>query len=174
MSEYASMRFFSHLAILLLGTLLASHNAFCEDEAASKARLAELDAYWAEVSRSVKEGDFDAYKATCHPEAVLVSGSKKTSYPLSKALERWKVEFDDTKAGDRESSVVFRFSHRFGDGSTAHEAGVFLYSFKLPGEPLKKEYIKFEALLVKKPDGWKILMEYQMEPVTAAEWDALK
>ena len=28
-------------------------------------RLAELDAYWARVSRAVKEGDFELYVATC-------------------------------------------------------------------------------------------------------------
>ena len=29
---------------------------------ATAARLAELDAYWAEVSRSVREGDFEGYR----------------------------------------------------------------------------------------------------------------
>ena len=28
-------------------------------------RLAELDAYWARVSRAVKEGDFELYVSTC-------------------------------------------------------------------------------------------------------------
>ena len=51
------------------------------------ARIAELDDYWAEVSRCVKEGDFEGYKATCHKDGVLVSGKKNTAYPLSKALK---------------------------------------------------------------------------------------
>ena len=49
----------------------------------NKTRLRELDAFWAEVSRSVREGDFEGYQATCHEEGVLVSGSKQISQPLS-------------------------------------------------------------------------------------------
>lgn len=63
-------------------------------------RISELNAYWSEVSRTVNEGDFAGYKATCHPEGVLVSGSSKSSYPLSKALERWEQGFTDTKEGN--------------------------------------------------------------------------
>lgn len=137
------------------------------------ARLAELDEYWAKVSKAVGEGDFELYKSTCHPGAVLVSGHKQISYPLSQALKRWKKEFDDTKAGDRVSSVEFRFSHRYGDATTAHEAGVFCYSFKQGDDEMQSEYIDFEALLVKENDDWLILMEYQKAGVDMADWDAL-
>lgn len=154
------------LAFLALGMTTPAEDA--------TGRLAELDAYWAKVSRSVTGGDFEAYKSTCHPTAVLVSGSKKTSYPLSDALKRWKAEFDDTKAGKRKSSVTFRFAHRYGDATTAHESGIFLYTFQLPGEPLQKEYIDFEALLVKVDGDWKIMMEYQKSSTTEAAWDALQ
>ena len=136
-------------------------------------RVAELDAYWAEVSRAVGEGDFEAYRDTCHEGAVLVSGSKRFSQPLSEALARWKREFDETKAGTMEASVSFRFSHRYGDTRTAHEAGVFRYTQKVGGGEMKEEYIGFEALLVKEGGKWRILMEYQKEVLGRAEWDAL-
>ncbi|MFT5883203.1 MAG: hypothetical protein ACI9FG_001716, partial [Crocinitomicaceae bacterium] len=84
-----------YLLLLLLFLPLSLHAEVKETDAGLKA---ELDAYWAEISRAVKTGDFEAYKATCHPEAVLVSGNKKQSYPLAKALVRWKKEFDDTKS----------------------------------------------------------------------------
>ena len=137
------------------------------------ARLAELDAYWAEVSRAVNEGDFQAYKATCHPKGVLVSGTKRVSYPFSQALNRWKTEFDDTKAGDIEASVEFRFSHRYGDTQTAHEAGVFLYNQKKKDAAPVAEYIGFEAMLVKEDGKWLMMMEYQKEAVTKEDWDEL-
>ena len=159
----------SLLTILALALSLSVARAD-DDE---KTRIAELDAYWAEVSRSVGEGDFAAYSATCHPKAVLVSGGKKVSYPLSQALKRWKAEFDSTKAGDRSSAVTFRFAHRYGDATTAHESGIFLYSFQQGDEPKKDEYIHFEALLVKESGKWLILMEYQKSSATKAEWDAL-
>jgi hypothetical protein len=137
-------------------------------------RLAELDTYWAEVSRAVRTGDFEAYRATCHREGVLVSGNKGTSQPLSKALARWKRDFVATKAGALKADVEFRFSRRLGDETTAHETGIFLYTSRKPGEEPSREYVHLEALLVKKPGGWKILMEYQKASATEAEWDALR
>jgi hypothetical protein len=123
-------------------------------------RLAELDRFWQAVSQSVKDGNFDAYQSACHPEGVLVSEKGKTSQPMTKALERWKPGFDDTKAGRAKASVEFRFSQRLGDATTAHETGIFVYSFVDAQGQSKKDYVRFEALLVKR-DGWKIMMEYQ-------------
>ena len=152
------------LLAILVGLPLAAADADTE-------RLKELDAFWAKISRAVKEGDFESYKSTCHTEGVLVAGIKKMSQPLSKALERWKHEFDDTKSGKIKASVEFRFSQRMGDQTTAHETGIFLYSSTDGGG--KQEYIHFEVLLVKR-DGWKTLMEYQKSKATREEWESLK
>ncbi|MBT4666154.1 MAG: hypothetical protein HOB63_06530 [Opitutae bacterium] len=132
-----------------------------------------MDAYWAEVSRTVREGDFEGYKATCHEKGVLVSGNKKTSYPLSKALARWKKDFTATKTGKTKAKVEFRFSQRFSDETTAHETGIFLYSFTDLEGNWKQEYVNFQALLLKGKDGWKIMMEYQQSRSTKDEWDTL-
>ena len=139
----------------------------------SEERIKELDAYWAEVSRSVREGDFQGYKATCHEEGVLVSGTNNLSYPLSDALARWEKDFTATKEGKIKASVEFRFSQRIGDTTTAHETGIFLYSSGDPGENSKDEYIHFQALLVKRKGSWKIMMEYQKSKASQAEWNEL-
>jgi len=136
-------------------------------------RLDELDAYWAEVSRSVSEGDFEGYQATCHQDAVLVSGKKEESYPLASALLGWKKEFDATKAGEMKAEVDFRFSKRFGDETTAYESGMFRYASALKGEEMRIAYIHLEALLLKR-DGWKIMMEFQKSKGTKEEWESLK
>ena len=143
------------------------------EPASEPARLKQLDAYWAEVSRAVGAGDFAAYEATCHPEGVLVSGSKKTSSPLADALKRWKKEFDDTKSGSMKASVAFKFSQRLGDATTAHETGMFLYSAVSPDGKETHDYIHFEALLVQRDGRWKIVMEYQKSKGTRAEFEAL-
>ena len=159
-----------HLTFLLF--LMSNlQMTFAEDE--GQARQAELNAYWAEVSRAVREGDFEGYKATCHAKGVLVSGSQKTSYPLSDALARWKKDFDATRAGKIKASVEFRFSQRYGDKTTAHETGIFLYSTTDPEGQNKQEHIHFQALLVRVKDGWQIMMEYQKSKATREEWDAL-
>ena len=136
-------------------------------------RIKELNNYWAEVSRSVREGDFQGYKATCHKEGVLVSGTNNSSYPLSDALARWEKDFTATKEGKIKASVEFRFSKRISDSSTAHETGIFLYSSGDFGEKPKNEYIHFQALLVKRKEGWKIVMEYQKSKASQVEWNEL-
>lgn len=136
-------------------------------------RLTELDAYWREVSRAVLEGDFEAYKATCHPEGVLVNGTRKTSYPLSQALAGWKQGFLDTRAGKMRAQVEFRFSQRWGDATTAHETGIFRY-WAIDGAGQRRtNWVHLEALLVKQ-GTWKILMEYQKGPATPEEWERLR
>jgi hypothetical protein len=144
---------------------------FAED--AKGPKTAELTAFWAEVSRSVHEGDFEAYVATCHPDGVLVSGVKKSSSPLSEALARWKKEFTATRSGEMKANVEFRFSRRFGDETTAHETGIFFYSGVAPDGKKIEEYIHFEILLVKTGGSWKTLMEYQKSKATPQEWEAL-
>jgi hypothetical protein len=145
------------------GTLLADDSA----------RIRELDAYWQEVSRTVREGDFEGYKATCHEAGVLISGSSKTTERLEKALARWKQGFVDTKAGKMKASVEFRFTSRWGDETTAHESGIFLYSTVDAEGKRKDSYVRFENVLVKE-NGWKTLTEYQKGPASREDWEKVK
>lgn len=139
-------------------------------------RLKELDAYWAEVSRTVREGDFAGYGALYHPDAVVVfaTGKPKVSFSISDALANWKSGFDDTKAGKIKADVQFRFSQRIGNSNTAHETGVFAYSAEDSSGNKSTSYVAFEMLFVKKDGQWLGMMEYQKNQVTQAEWDALK
>lgn len=159
-------------AVLAL-TFLLSFCLFADEPLSESARLKQLDAYWAEVSRAVGTGDFAAYKATCHPEGVLVSGSKKITSPLADALKRWKKDFDDTRSGKVKGSVVFKFSQRLGDATTAHETGMFMYIATAADGTETRDYIHLEALLVKRDGRWKILMEYQKSRGTREEFEAL-
>ena len=145
---------------------------------ADSLRIAEIDrTYWAEISRTVKEGDFEGYKATCHENAVLVAtaGKNKRSEPMTAALARWKQGFMDTKEGKQMDKVSFRFSQRIGGETTAHETGIFYFtSHDATGKLLSESYTHLEALLVKQGGKWVCLMEYQKSAATKAEWDALK
>ena len=140
-------------------------------------RLAELDRFWTELSRTVSEGDFEGYKAAYHSDAVVIfaADKNKVSVPISKALAGWKQGFNDTKAGKTQGSVEFRFSQRIGDETTAHETGVFIFkSNDSIGEILAKQFIHFEMLFVKRNNAWQALMEYQKSAVTNEEWEALE
>lgn len=163
------MRPISHSAAVLTLFLALAATA----ESAAQPGTDELDAYWAEVSRVVAEGDFEGYAATYHEDAVLVSLASNTSYPISEALAGWKQGFDDTAASRMTAGVEFRFSQRLNDETTAHETGIFRYHSTQQGEEEVAYRVHFQALLVKKDGDWKMLMEYQMEEATEAEWEAL-
>ena len=158
------------LAFVLLFPLLL----LAGEEGPEGQRVKQLDAYWAEVSRAVAAGDFAGYAATCDTEGVLVSGVKKSCTPLAEALKRWKKDFDATKSGEMKASVQFKFSQRLNDGTTAHESGIFLYTATGADGKETRAYVHFEALLLKREDGWKIVMEHQKSNATEAEFDALR
>jgi len=144
---------------------------------ADSVRIAELNAYWEVVSRTVREGDFEGYAATYHPDAVCVftSGKNKRTAPIDEQLALWKKDFMDTKSGKTKNTVEFRFTQRVGDPTSAHETGIFYFtSADKDGKVLASGGVYFESLLVKRNGVWLALMEYQKTRASQEEWDALK
>jgi ketosteroid isomerase-like protein len=133
----------------------------------------ELDAYWAEGSRTVVEGDFEGYAAIYHPDAVLVMLGTG-SVPIEAALAGWKQLFVDTREGRAEAEVEFRLTQRLNDATTAHETGIFRYEFRPDEGEAQVALVHFEALLVKRDGKWLMVMEYQKEPATEEEWAAAR
>ena len=150
------------------GSLVAQDPATADPDVA-----AEIDAFWDGSERSVVEGDFQAYAALYHPDAVLVTAASGTSVPIAAALAGWKSLFDDTREGRMAADLEIRISRRMTSPTTSHETGIFRYvSHPVDGDP-EVGLVHFEALLVKGEDGWKWIMEYQKGPATLAEWEAL-
>jgi ketosteroid isomerase-like protein len=136
-----------------------------------------LDQLYNEISRTVKEGDFEGYAATYHEDAVVVytTRGREASLSIDKALENWKSGFVDTKRGLNRSAVEFRFSKRLADETSAFDQGIFHYtSSDKVGKSLADVYVFFEMLLVKKEGQWLILMEYQQSVASQEEWMELK
>ncbi len=131
----------------------------------------ELDAYWAEASRTVVEGDFEGYAELYHPDAVLVMQGRG-SVPIASALDGWKQLFVDTRDGKATADVEFRLTGRLNDATTAHETGIFRYAFEPDEGDASVSLVRFEALLVKRDGRWLMLMEYQQDPATQEEWEA--
>jgi ketosteroid isomerase-like protein len=135
----------------------------------------ELDLFWEEAARTVATGDFSAYSALYHPDAVVVDTvtAPNGTKPIAEALRQWKASFDETASSTRETTLAFRFSRRLHNSETAHESGIFQYTSSSNTEPVKTIYVKFEALMVKKDTKWMWLMEYQRELTSKDEWDSL-
>ncbi len=154
--------------IFLLACLAGPQPSLAAD---ANARLVELDLFWSEVARTVREGEFAAYGASYHDDAVVVS--LKDCVPIGQALAAWKAGFVETKAGKTKVDVRFKFSKRVGDSTTGHETGIFHYSSTDYSVNQRDSYVHFEALLVKK-GSWKIIMENQKSAASKTEWDAIK
>lgn len=152
----------------LLGLLLSV------PAAAAAQTTAELDAFWAGMSRAVETGDFDGYRALYHPDAVLVSETAEASYPIARAFASWEEGFTDTREGRARAGVSFRFTRRLHDATTAHETGMFRYVFQPEGEAETVALLHFQGLLVKKDGRWLLMMEFQQQPATEAEWEAAR
>lgn len=134
--------------------------------------LDALDAYWSEVSRTVEEGDFEAYGRLYHPDAVLVSTNAKKSFPIAQALDSWEPSFLDTRDGRTKANVTFRFTQRLHDETTAHETGILRYALEAPDGSQTVSMVHFQALLIRKGGQWLMVMEHQQGEATQAEWEA--
>lgn len=156
------------MAACLLSGLAAPGPAVAQTDSV----VAELDAFWAGVVKSVVEWSLPAQKATYHPDAVGVYGTAD-SYTTSSIWAGYAKRETDTsavEAPDRRRILEFRFSSRVHDAGTAHEVG--LYHFWAEGR--EHYYGTLDSYLVKKDGRWLILVEIQFEPpVTKADWDAL-
>lgn len=168
--------YFSFFILLLFSitTKGISQNKTSQDSL----RIAEIDqTYWNEIARTVNAGDYNGYEAVCDKNAVLVVsiGNNKRSEPMTVALEHWKQGFLNTKNGKTKDTVAFRFLQRIGSETTAHETGIFCFtSINTTNQKTSKEYIHFEALLLKHGEKWQVVMEYQKSLATLEEWEALK
>lgn len=92
--------------------------------------------------------------AAGRPNSVLVSESLGASYPITRALTRWKPGILDTQAGRAMSLVDFRITCRLYSETTAHERGMFHYKSGPAGDDVSaadidQDYVHFEPLLVK-------------------------
>ncbi len=162
--------------LIIFSLALLNTTLFSQDASSDSLRILELNKMWSKVSESVKAGDFEGYKSTCHQDGVFVTttGKNKKSVSLSGQLKKWESNFKETKAGKTKESVEFRFLQRIGDANTAHETGIFLYTKEVPGFQTKETYIThFEALVVKEYGEWKIMMEYQKYLGSIEEWNSL-
>jgi hypothetical protein len=68
--------------------------------------------------------------------------------------------------------VTFRFTQRLHDETTAHETGIFRYTFEPEGGAPTVAMVHFEGLLVRKDGSWLMVMEYQKDQASEEEWEA--
>ena len=157
---------FSYYTIVVL--LALSCNLFAQTS------TNELNAFWIEAERQVREGDFEAYSNSFHSDAILVNGISKNSIPIKEALDGWEKGFEDTIQGQMEASVEFRFSETLHGTESAYQKGIFQYTSENIGQSPVSVFIHFEVLLTKSNGIWKILMEYQKDYATKEDWKRLE
>ncbi len=153
--------------VLIGGTLWLTPVSLAQEDAIQ----AELDAYWAEVVRSVVEWDLEAQKSAYHPDAISAFGDAD-SYSTRLMAELYEeIEADPDAQPPVNPGLEFRFSSRVHDASSAHEVG--MYHFWADG---RSDFFGLvEAYLVKKDGRWVSLLDIRRgeNGRSRAEWDAL-
>jgi ketosteroid isomerase-like protein len=134
----------------------------------------ELDALWADVSRSVATGDADLYLSTYHPDAIFVSTRRGITRTVAEDVEANRPAWNETRDGRARRSVEFRFTERLNSATSAHEVGIFRYASTEADGTTRVALIHFQAALVKKDGVWLQLLELQTSDATAAEWEAAR
>jgi ketosteroid isomerase-like protein len=144
----------------------------------SGASTPAIDAFWRSAERTVATGDFAAYAALYHPDAVVVDVGRTRL--VREALAEWKAGFEATAKGLQSVRLDFRFSQRIDDAESAHETGIFRYEQSVANNNDDEapptttiRFVNFEALMIKKDGRWMWLMEYQKGNASQADWDAL-
>ena len=151
------------LVVIALGW---ARPAMAQDDAVQ----AELDAFWAEVVRTVVEWDFEGQQATYHPDAISVMGDSVSYTTRLMSAVFAEAESEARTNPPSNPGLAFRWSSRVHDETTAHEVG--LYRFSADGR--EDFYGGAESYLVKKDGRWTIMVEIQRgEGVSKSEWDAL-
>ena len=153
---------------ILVALLALSSNLFAQTSTNG------LNAFWIEAERQVREGDFESYSNSFHPNAILVNGISKNSIPIKEALDRWEKGFEDTRQRQMKASVEFRFSETVFGTSSAYQKGIFHYTSEYIGQSPVSVFIHFEVLLTKSNSIWEILMEYQKDYATKEDWNSLE
>ena len=138
--------------------------------------LQELNAYWAEMARTLSEGDFEGMQSLYHPDAIWEGGSgdSLTISLESEPLLAFKPFLEEVRAGNRRAGIEFRFSSRNYDENTAHEIGVMRSHDEPEGQERTYRYWRLDSYLVKK-GTWMMLIENQTNFVlTESDWTALE
>lgn len=126
---------------------------------------------WRVIVDTVKRDDIVGMGKTYHSDAVVVT--PRDSQPIKATLERWGRDMVANKAKGTKATVAFRFSVRHDGAASAFESGIFNYTTIDKAGVSTPGYYPFEELLVKIDGKWKVTMERQFAPVTAADWAKL-
>lgn len=161
------------LTVLAALAVLVGAPATPLDGQVSARTSAELNAFWNESERTVREGDFQAYAALYHPDAVLVRSGSGDSVPIGTALTGWREGFEQTARGEAAAELEIRIGTRLASASTSHETGIFRYESRPAVGAPTVALVHFEALVVKVDGSWLWMMEFQKGPATEAQWEAL-
>lgn len=145
-----------------------------DDEASTKYQREIDEQLWSVVRAAVARNDATLLATTYHADAVLVAQQATT--PVALQMHAWSDHMDKLKAERRSASVAFRFRSRWADATTAFECGLFRYTEATAegGDEVRvvpPKIVGFEALLVKKSNRWKMVMERQLEAADELAWD---
>ncbi len=135
--------------------------------------VAGLDAFWAELGRSIMEGDIDGMRGVYHPDAVGLywQGDTYSMGLMTEANDAQAGYFLETRNGARTIDIQWRFVKRVHDANAAHEIAIARFIETPAGGTARTSYGHIEAFLVNR-GKWLSLVSNVRWNATEAEWNA--
>ena len=150
-------------------TILCTANALGQVDST----VVELDLFWAEVVRTVTEGDLAGARATYNPDAITSSVGPNGRgifrvYDREQNVERNNL----VRSGEIVRGLEFKFTDRLHSETEAHEIGMFHFWTQEKDKGRQDVYGRVEAFLIKE-DRWMMTVENQDWTASKSEWDEL-
>ncbi|NUO03486.1 MAG: DUF4440 domain-containing protein, partial [Saprospiraceae bacterium] len=127
---------------------------------AQTARQEINEQVWKPFIRHFSEGNTDEFMAV-HSEHIIRLGLEGTPETLD-----WQTYYDNQKRGDERNlrekqnrTIELRFEYRSAVDSFAYETGYYRTSYQQDGKPKQDFFGKFNVILKKEKNQWKILLD---------------
>lgn len=141
---------------------------------AQTARQEINEQVWKPFIRHFSEGNTDEFMAV-HSKHIIRLGLEGTPETLD-----WQTYYDNQKRGDERNlrekqnrTIELRFEYRSAVDSFAYETGYYRTSYQQEGKPKQDFFGKFNVILKKEKNQWKILLDSDHGGITEADfWNA--
>jgi len=91
---------------------------------------------------------------------IRVPADSKTILNYKDYMKEYIHIFEETKKHNGSLNISLRFFERLNNDSTASERGIYKFTINKDREDEQVYYAKFQVVLIKEDNTWKILMDY--------------
>ena len=93
-------------------------------------------------------------------KVIRIPAYRNTILNYKDYMKEYKHIFEETKKNNGSLNISLRFTERLNNDSVASERGIYKFTTNKDREDEQVYYAKFQVILIKEENTWKILMDY--------------